>query len=60
MDNVDINKIVVSNNISFGKKDFKCFIGYKGAKKIELYAYLFQKGVYIAEILMKLNVSLCY
>ena len=27
----DINKIVVSNNVSFGKKGFKYFIGYKDA-----------------------------
>ena len=39
MKNVDINKIVVSNKISFGKKGFKHwvsnkgFIGYKDAKK---------------------------
>ena len=32
--NIDINKIVVSNNVYFGKKKgFKCFIGYKDAKK---------------------------
>ena len=31
--NIDINKIVVSNKVSFGKKGFKCFIGYKDAKK---------------------------
>ena len=29
IDNIDFNKIVVSNKISFDKKDFKCFIGYK-------------------------------
>ena len=29
-----VNKIVVSNKISFGKKDFKYFIGYKDANKI--------------------------
>ena len=27
--NIDINKIVVSNKVSFGKKSFKHFIGYK-------------------------------
>ena len=27
--NIDINKIVVSNKVSFGKKGFKYFIGYK-------------------------------
>ena len=42
IDNIDVNKIVVSNKISFGKKDFKCFIGYKDAKKLDLYAYSFQ------------------
>ena len=30
--NVDINKIVVSNKVSFGKKGFKYFIGYKDGK----------------------------
>ena len=32
INNVDINKIVVSNKASFDKKDFKSFIGYKDAK----------------------------
>ena len=32
-DNIDINKIVVSNRVSFGQKDFKYFVGYKDAKK---------------------------
>ena len=32
---VDINKIVVSNKVSFGKKGFKYFIGNKYAKKIK-------------------------
>ena len=31
---IDINKIAVSNKVSFGKKGFKFFIGYKNAKKI--------------------------
>ena len=30
---VDINKIVVSNKVFFGKKGFKYFIGYKDTKK---------------------------
>ena len=34
MDNIDVNMIVVSNNISFGKNDFEFFIGYKDHKKI--------------------------
>ena len=29
--NTDINKIVVSNKVPFGKKEFKYFIGYKDA-----------------------------
>ena len=29
---IDINKIVASNKVSFGKKGFKYFIGYKDAK----------------------------
>ena len=31
---LNINKILVSNEVSFGKKGFKYFIGYKDAKKI--------------------------
>ena len=30
---VDINKIVVSNKVPFGKKGFKYFFGYKDPKK---------------------------
>ena len=30
--NLDINKIVVSNKVSLGKKGFQYFIGYKDAK----------------------------
>ena len=32
--NIDINKIVVSDEVSFGKKGFIYFIGYKNTKKI--------------------------
>ena len=31
----DINKIVASNKVSFGKKGFNYFIGYKDAQKIK-------------------------
>ena len=31
--NIDINKIIVSNKVSFDKNGFKLFIGYKDAKK---------------------------
>ena len=37
MKNVDINKIVVSNEVSFGGNGLKYFIGYKGAENV--YAY---------------------
>ena len=43
IDNKDVHKIVVSNKISFDKNGFKYFIGYKDAKKLNLYAYSFQK-----------------
>ena len=34
INNIDLNKIVVSNKASFGKKkDFKYFTGYKDARK---------------------------
>ena len=32
MKKIDINKKVVSNKVSFGKKRFKYFIGYKDTK----------------------------
>ena len=31
MKNIDINKIVVSNKVSFGEKEFRYFIGFKDA-----------------------------
>ena len=40
--NIDINKIVVSNKAYFAKKSFIYFIGYKDAKKLDLYPYFFQ------------------
>ena len=56
--NIDINKIVVSNKVCFGRKGFRYFIGYKDAKKLDLYAYFFQKCVHIENTLMKLNICL--
>ena len=58
MKNIDINKIVVSNKVSFNKTGFKYFIGYKDAKKIYLYVNFSQKLVHIEETLMKLNIYL--
>ena len=34
--NLDIDETVVSNEVLFGKKGFKYFIGYKDAKKIKI------------------------
>ena len=34
INNIDITKIVVSNKFTFGKQDFKYFIGYKVNKEI--------------------------
>ena len=41
--NIDVNKTVVSNKVSFGKKGLKYLICYKDAKKIDLYVYFSQK-----------------
>ena len=43
INNININKIVVSNEVSSSKKGFKYFIDYKDAKTIDLDAYSFQK-----------------
>ena len=34
IENIDVNKIVVSNKVSFGKKKFKYFADYKEAEKL--------------------------
>ena len=41
INNIDINKIVITNKFPFGKQDFKYFTGYKDNKKLDLYAYSF-------------------
>ena len=38
IDYIDINKIVVSNKLLFGKQDIKYLIGYKDSKKLDLNA----------------------
>ena len=38
-----INDIVVYNEVSFGKKGFKYFIGYKDAKELDHYVYFSPK-----------------
>ena len=57
---INVNKIVVYNKNPLGKEDFKYFIGYKVAKKLDLHAYSVQKWVYIEKILIKLNVCILW
>ena len=56
--NLDINKITVSNKISFGKKGFKYFIGYKDAKKIRPLCIYPPKMQGIEKTWRKLNLRL--
>ena len=60
IDDIDINKIVVSNKFTYGKQDFKYFIGYKDDTKLGLWAYYFQTLVYKKGILIKLNVCIFF
>ena len=41
---MDINKMVVSDKVSLGKKGFKYFIGYKDAKKNQTSMYISSKN----------------
>ena len=43
---IDINKTVVSNKVSFGKKGFKYFINYRDAKIRPLCIFLQKMSVY--------------
>ena len=43
INNIDINEIVTPNKVALSKKDFRYLITNKNAKKIDLYAYSFQK-----------------
>ena len=36
IDDVNINKIIVSNKVPFGEKGFKFFVGYKNDRKVRL------------------------
>ena len=35
INDIDINKIIASNKLSFGSQDFKYFIGYKDSEKVK-------------------------
>ena len=43
MNDIDINRIVVSNKLPLGKQDFRYFIGYKNDKRIRLLCEFFPK-----------------
>ena len=44
---ININRIIVSNKLLFGKQDFKYFIGYKDARKVRsLYIFRSRMGIY--------------
>ena len=61
--NTDINKIVIFDKVSFGKKGFKYFIGYKDAKYqrlVILYVYFYQKWLHIEKSLTKLSIYLSW
>ena len=56
-----INEIVVSIKFLFGKQDFiNISLVAKIIKKLDLYAYSFQKWVYIKDILIRLNVCILW
>ena len=47
INDIDINEIVVSNKLSFGKQDFKYFIGSKDNKKIRpLWIFFTEMSIY--------------
>ena len=46
MKNIDTNKIVVSNKVSFSKKGFKYFISQKDAYKNQTFTGLELKKIY--------------
>ena len=49
INDIDINKIVVSNKFFLGKKDFRYFSGYKDNKKIRLWCIFFS-GISICKM----------
>ena len=60
INNTDINKIVVSNKLTFGKQEFKYFIDYKDSEKLDFYAGSVHKWLYTREILMKIDIIIIY
>ena len=56
--NIDINKVIVSNKVPFGKKNLNILFTTKILEKLDLYVYFSQKWVHIEKTLMKLNIYL--
>ena len=57
---IDINKIVVSNKLPFRKHDLKQFIGYKDSEKLDLHENSVHKWLYIKGIAMKMESSISW
>ena len=56
---IDINEIVISNKICFGKQDFKYFIGYKVNKKIKpLCIFCSRMSMYKRDFFIKMKICL--
>ena len=49
INDIDINKIVISNKFPFGKKAFNISLVTNTLKKLDLYAYSIHKLLYIKE-----------
>ena len=54
----NINEIVVSNLSLSLSKIFNISLITKTIRKFDVYAYSFQKGVHIKDILIKINISI--
>ena len=55
--NIDINEIVVSNKFTFGKQDFKYFLGYKDNKEVRtLCIFFLEMSIYKKNIQIRLNI----
>ena len=58
INNIDINKIIVSNKFSLVNKILSTSLVTKIIKKLDFYAYFFPKLVYIKDVLIRLNVCI--
>ena len=59
INNIDINKIVVSNKFPFGKQDFKYCIGYKDYKETRPF-HIFFREMSISKADKKYNTKNCF